>query len=469
MHETPIPTTLDALPNEILIQIASHLDLGAPSIAKFPHEPSPQLTSSDKTPLKTLSRVSWKWRKIVLSSLFYYSRIILDKEPQWVPIDARLIENMQGHLTSLSDHETQIYQKMRGKFKSSSMWAFDESFDDLLINLCPVHEEDAFLKSVPATLWLPRLPKWFTHFTRFVADYNLKHHIRSIVLVADKEYELSDIPSADVPLGRAVSEIWSQIFSHLEPLRVVVAAPPTTLAGLLGTQVLSSDVWAFDMKMHYIELVQPRSSRADHTRESNCRPWDSALVHRRPWTHLGYNEGSSITAYSTYEYHLKQSPKMLYLILLRLAKEAQDCCNIHSFSFYAVFPFSTNLTTVIRALHKVKTLRKVQFQLAPGDENILLDARDKMGRAQPRDLWMEWNESYKAIASFLGSYTFPNGAEFVSSDCSNLSLADEVDRLMSMLRERGTGWRKTELGKWTRDLSLDGAGERSDTGPAVQM
>lgn len=445
---------MESLPNELLIHIASHLDGPPPSITKFAHEPSMKLTRSIEAPLKSLSQVSWRWRKIVLPILFRYARIELDNDPQWVPIDARLIENMQGQLTNLSNHELQIYQKMRSKFKSSSTFAFDEAFDDLLINLCRVQEGDSFLRSVPHILWLPHLRRTFADVVRFVGQYSLKHHIKSLVVFTDKEYELRHVATADAPLGRAVAEIWTHIFLTFDPSRVVVAAPPTTLAGLLDTQMLSSDAWAFDMKMHYIELIQAEPDPIKHN-SSTCRPWDSALVHRRPWTHLGYNEGSSIAAYSTYEYHLKQSPKMLYLILLRLAKEVQDCCNIRSFSFYGVFPFSTNMTTVIRALQKIRTLRKIQFQLAPGPENDLLTSPKRMGRAQSADLWLEWNESYKAIASFLGVFDFEDGSEFVSLDCEHPSWASEVEDYIEKVQERGSGWRKIEVGRWTRDHDQD--------------
>lgn len=445
---------MNPLPNELLIQIASHLDLQSPSVTKFAHEPSAHLTDSDDTPLKTLSRVSWRWRKIVLPLLFHYSRIQLDPEPQWVPIDARLIDNMQFHLTTLSNHEVQIYLKMRSKFKSGSEFAFDEAFDDLLINLCRIQEGDNFLKSVPHILWLPHLPKTFADFARFVSRYDLKHHIKSLVVFTDKEYELRHVATADAPLGRAVAEIWAQIFIHLDPRRLVVAAPPTTLAGLLDTQILSSDAWAFEMKMHYIELRQPEPQRIEH-KSPMCRPWDVALIHRRPWTFLGYNEGSSITAYSTYEYHLKQSPKILYLLLLRLAKEVEDCCNIRSFSFIGVFPFSTNIMTFIRALHRVRTLQKVHFQLAPGPESKLLDTPKKLGRAQPRDLWLEWSESYKVIASFLDVYDFEDGSQFSSEDFKESGVAAEVEEYMAMLQKRGSGWRHVEAGMWARDHSLD--------------
>ncbi|KAF1933140.1 uncharacterized protein M421DRAFT_415504 [Didymella exigua CBS 183.55] len=448
--------SLYALPNELLIQIASHLDVKAPSVSKFAHEPTTELTSSQDNPLKNLSCVSWRLRRIVIPILFKYVRVPLDQNPQWVPLDARLIESMQGQLSTLSNHEFMIYTKMRSKFKSSSAFAFDQSFDDILINLCRIQEGDEFLKSSPTILWFPHLSGSFTQLGRFVSKYQLKQHIKSVVVHTDIEYELRHVSTADAPLARAVNEIWTHIFSCLEPSRVVVAAPPATLAGLLDTQMLSSDTWAFDMKIHYIELVHTLTPPIDHMR-SSCRPWNTMLIHRRPWTHIGYNEGSSITAYSTYEYHLKQSPKMMYLILMHLAKKVESCSNITSFSFTGIFPFATNVKSIIRALHRVPTLRNVTFQLAPGPENNLLSQPDRMGRAQSGDFWLEWTESYKAIASYLGVFDFEDSAEFRSRDCTSETLTRDVEEIVELLNHRGAGWRKKEgvVGVWVRDHALD--------------
>lgn len=448
---------LHALPNELLIQIAHHLDIDAPSTTKFAHEPSTDLTNSDSTPLKDLSRVSWRWRKIVVPILFKSIRISLDPNPQWVPLDARLIESMQGQLSTLSNHEFMIYTKMRSKFKSSSAFAFDQAFDDVLINLCRIQEGDEFLKSSPTILWLPHLTSSFTDFTRIVSTYQLKQHVKSVVLQTDIEYGLRHVATADAPLARAVAETWAQIFTVLDPHRIVVAAPPATLAGLLDTQLLSSDTWAFDMKMHYIELSLSSPPTPPHTHTPACRPWDTALIHRRAWSHLSYNEGSSITAYSTYEYHLKQSPKILYLTLLRLAKEVAACCNLTSFSFTGIFPFATNVTSLIRALHRIPSLHHIAVHLAPGPENNLLSQPARLGRAQAADLWLEWTESYKVLASYLGVFDFADGAEFRSGDCAGERLAGDVEEIVGLLRHRGAGWRGVEgkRGVWVREHALD--------------
>jgi hypothetical protein len=446
---------MDALPNELLIQIASHLDTAPPSVTRFAHEPTSTLTWSEEkgTPLKDLSLASHRWREIALPILFHYVRIPLEEKPQWLHIDARMIDNMSLYLSKLSNHELRIYQRMRSKLKSSA-FAFDETSDELLTNLCRIEEGDEFLKGVPNILWFPHLPtKAFADFARFVSTYALKHHIKSIVLYTNTEYKLRH-DSTDTHLARVVAEIWSQIFLCLEPTRVVVAAPPTTLAGLLDVPMLSSDAWAFEMNMHYIELVQQNPSHIKHL-SSACRPWDSALIHRRPWTHIGYNEGSSIAAYSTYEYHLKQSPKILYLTLLRLAGEVESCCNIRSFSFVGVFPFSTNIVYIIRALHRIPTLKDIQFQIAPGPENNLLGTPKRMGRAQPRDLWLEWNGSYRAIASFLGIFDFGDGSRFVSKDYVEPRVGKEVEEYIELLQSRGLGWRADGKGIWVRDRTLD--------------
>ena len=115
---------MQALPNELLAQIASHLESQPPSITKFNHEPSADLaysyTEINTKPLESLSLVSWRWRKVVLPILFRFTRIALDKEPQWVPMDARLVDSMQLQLSSLSNHEFMLYTKLRSKFKATT-------------------------------------------------------------------------------------------------------------------------------------------------------------------------------------------------------------------------------------------------------------------------------------------------------------------------------------------------------------
>ncbi len=463
---------MDSLPNELLIQIASHFDHEAPSVRKFAHEPSTSLTCSEFVPLQSLSRVSWRWRKIVVSILFRYSRIALDTDSQWVPIDSRLVDSMQGQMATLTTHEFQIYQKMRTKFKSSSDIVYKKQYDHLLTDLAKIQEGDNFLKSVPQILWLPHLPKTFVQFEEFVSQYKLEHHIKSLVVYTNKEYESRYVDTDDDPLFEAVYELWSQIFKFLNPCRLVVAAPPTTLVHLLDAISFDSDAWAFEMKMHYIELLQadPPVSRpwtppwvGHPPRQCSSDGRCLGLIDRRPWYHFGYNEGSSVSAYSTYEYHLKESPRVLYFTLKKFAKAVPECCNITSFSFTGVFPSATNVTIFLRALSKIQTMKTVSIRFAPGPENNLLGDAGRMGRAQASDLWLEWRESYNLITNYLATNSFEDGTQFRSLDCEKGELVDEVEGFMqSLLEERGIAWRKEAKGCWVRDHTLDEFDDTSD-------
>lgn len=378
----------------------------------------------------------------MLPILFRYSRIPLDPEPQWVTIDRPVLDDMQGQLATLSNHEHEIYQEMRRRFES------------VTIDFCHTQDGDDFLRSEPKVLWLPHLSKEFSDFQRFVTQYTLKLHVKSIVLCTDKECKLGHEVTKTKVLKRVVSELWSEIFALLEPTRLVVAAPPTTLAGLSESLMLTPDDWAFEMKMHYLELLQYEPLRVEHM-QAKCRPWGLPLVHKRPWYHLGYNEGSSVPAYNTYDFHHKQSHHILTLILRRLAKEAQACCNIMSFSFIAVFPLAAHVAQVVRALQRIPTVNRIHFQLAPGLENSLMSDKERMGRAQHTDLWQQWREGYTALARDYKEYECMDGAEIWARDWDTGQTGAAVEECMNILNWAGLGWPHKGEGKWVREHALD--------------
>lgn len=451
---------MDSLPNELLAQIATHLDTPPPSVTKFSYEPSLDLTYAEQTPLKSLSQVSWRLRRVTVPILFQHFRLALDPSPQWVPVDARILDSMQSQLTTLSDHELQIYQRMKSRLKSSPLFAYDKAFDDLLIHMCRVQEGDNFLKGLPHMLWFPHMGKTtLAEFTTFVSDYRLKQHVKSIVVFTDKAYKMQHIPVIDAHLRKTSNEIWSPIFDHLDPSRVVVAAPPPTMAGLLDIEILSSDEWAFGMHMHYLEFAQDETICIERSNSAR-RVWYPALIHRRHWTHLGHNEGSSVAAYSTYEYHLKQPPMIIHQLIARFVRDTDSCSNIRSVSFVGVFPFSSHVAAVLRALKRLRTVMQYEFQISPGPENDLLDSPERLGKAQLSDLWLEFHGSYRMITNFLK--LLPGGGRFVSKDCAKPRLKEEVEDFMDVMQISGFGWRRVGELAWVRDQTLDKA-------PVVEM
>ncbi|KAL1798008.1 hypothetical protein ACET3X_004614 [Alternaria dauci] len=449
---------MQALPNELLAQIASHLDSQPPSITKFNHEPNAHLAYSDNEteiqPLKSLSLVSWRWRKVVLPILFRFTRIALDKEPQWVPMDARLVDSMQLQLSNLSNHEFMLYTKLRSKSKATTGGAYTPAMDDAFIQLCRIQEGDEVLKTTPWIVWLPHLSKDFGTFSRFVTENKLKLHIKSVVLHTDKEYDLRHVSTAQGPLAREVTNIWDQVFNLLEPARVVVAAPPKATATLLDSHVGTNDMWAFEMKMHYIELLGDQLPVDNNEQEYRLN--DAPLIYRRAWNHLSYNEGSSITVYSTYEYHVKTAPKILALVLNRLAIDTRFCKNLTSFSFTAVFPLASTVMSIMRAVHAIPSIKKVTFQLAPGPENDLLSNGSKRRRAQASDIWFEWRSSYDVLANMdlffdRTEEVGPALNEIVSKDCYSKQLAVEVAEVVDThLMKARDRWKSDGVGRWRK-------------------
>jgi hypothetical protein len=133
-----------------------------------------------------------------------------------------------------------------------------------------------------------------------------------------------------------------------------------------------------------------------------------------------------------------------------------------------VFPFATNMTTLTRALHRIPSLMKLRFQLAPGPENDLFSSPARLGRAQPMDIWREWSESYKIIGSYLNAHDFAAGAEFASGDRDSAQLTRDVDEHLEA-RRRGpcrAGWERKEVSVWVRRDGEDGE-DGEDRGESV--
>jgi len=444
---------MDNLPNELRFLVASYLDSEPPSIFNFAHEPSVDFTNWHSTPLKSLSQVSWRWRKVVLPILFRYTRVFLDTHPGWVAVNMKLLEHMQSQLTSLSKHELHLYYQMRNKYKDAgSIPIFNDTYDDAPVSEYQIEEEDKVLKSVPNILRFPRLPESFAYLARFIQRYNLEHHIKSVTILTEHRYDISTCCTTEFHLSRAVDEIWSQLFFHINPARVVIAAPPSTLASLLHACIRTQDAWAFEMNMHCIELLQSEPCNPDNISLYENQ-YGTELIQRRAWTHLSYNEGSSVPVYSTYEYHSKTPTDLIYNILRSLGTTRKDYCNLRSFSFIGVFPLKAQILLIVSALKTLPLpLRELSFQLAPGPESDLLSMPKRLRRAQLPDLWLEWRGGYEVIIRYLcnNGFKIEDGGKFFSKDCGEEMVGKEVDDIVQWAHavENKREWRKAGKGVW---------------------
>ncbi|GME43913.1 F-box domain-containing protein [Neofusicoccum parvum] len=116
---------MDSLPEELLLDIISLLDRGPPSDAKFFDEPDPlTLTSFRDHPLKALSRVSPRWRRIIKPMLFQHLklRIDVDDSPKtpWIPRSAPELQPFRSFLSAF---------KLPAHVKTFVVCAFGELYD----------------------------------------------------------------------------------------------------------------------------------------------------------------------------------------------------------------------------------------------------------------------------------------------------------------------------------------------------
>lgn len=80
-------TSLQDLPEEIIVQIISYLDAPPRSVTHIKHEPKSTLFDSPQHPFKDLSRTCKTLRRITLPLLFRHARITVDLTMHREPAD----------------------------------------------------------------------------------------------------------------------------------------------------------------------------------------------------------------------------------------------------------------------------------------------------------------------------------------------------------------------------------------------
>ena len=152
------------------------------------------------------------------------------------------------------------------------------------------------------------------------------------------------------------------------------------------------DSWAFDMPLHVLNL----SCQGPYPRPDADSLWDV------PWSIITLNEGSSLKAYSTYDFHSKQSPSIFL--------DQRFCENVirnmwsvtvREFEYVAVFPLAIHLQRVLTQLRFLTNLRTLSTRLAPHENSSILLNIAKVKKAQFRDLWSIFDENYESIIGYV--------------------------------------------------------------------
>lgn len=449
-RQTPFP----GLPDELIVHIFSFLDLtgeGPPSVTKFHQEPSLQLTSASSTPLKTLATVCRSWRRILLPQLFEYSRIRLPCASRWLIFSENLLHycrhNIRGR-PGRTENEDDIIRSLE-LFVDGSV-PLSSGPNALPLRL--IRPDDSFLRKVPEQFrkWTPSVNGPVGDYLEFVKRNKITQYVKSLVILSRNSMdEVSEVMFNCAT--REVEKLWRMIFTVLEPSRVVLVAPPTTMSLLTDSRMGTNEAWAFAMPLHYLEFSNPRSLDAGpntpgHRPKSPSSPYRLCLHNFRSWTHLSYNEGSSVPAYAQYEYFNKTPPRVLYYILLWMTKELShsNATGLESFKLVSIFPFARHVRYTLDPLTKMKELKHLELKLAPDpDSNILDDWR--MGKADRKDCWREFNSAYSNVVRFFDYHFKPQtGFTLQVRDYENVKLREDLDRILQRLV-----WRKESDSIWT--------------------
>ena len=281
----------------------------------------------------------------------------------------------------------------------------------------------------------------------FVRKQELRGRIRSLVLYAST---LEEVDSAT---------LWSLVqdaVDAIDPSSVTFMLPPATFEAILPYQLEMEHAWAFNIPLQILRLEQnqERNQQARLTTSGT----DHKLFGLRPWVHMTFNEGSSVQAYSTYEFFSKRPPSVFY------PKVSEPSFNpfpsvyknilprIVSLDYIAVFPIDRRVLPY-GLFPCLKSLKHLRIRLAPTKSNNVLDNPKILGRCSRSDLWIELRSAY---VTFTGVWIdWARSLEDVTFlDYSNATVREIIDSNTTNCKR--ANWRPTGEGRWTKAASSEG-------------
>lgn len=252
---------------------------------------------------------------------------------------------------------------------------------------------------------LPRLfkharlnPAYLTDFLEFVHQTDLASKIETIV--ADLQEPYYDVHPA----------WWCRLLNEIPITRFTIGGSPERLAEIARIPINLHDSWAFNVPYQYLEIQQYPHTALQHISYDDL----PGLLGAKQWHSVKVNEGSSLAAYTTFEYFLKKPPSLISNIQTYLNVTPDGATtettkkwfgssgpsimstrtmleDLSEFHFVAVFPFYNHVDDILRCIRKMKNLRKLFIKLCPQPERSVLD--DEIRAAQGHfDINDPWNE-----------------------------------------------------------------------------
>ena len=263
--------------------------------------------------------------------------------------------------------------------------------------------------------------------------------------------------------GINTTQIWgtiADVLRRINPAIITIVFPPVTLSSLLILSDQLSDAWAFQIPLQTLRLEREELSTecANHDPGLHLSYDGRHVFGIRPWTRLSYNEGSSVPAYSTYEYfHLKKpswimqsSPSTLENWTSRGYLSHLTC-----FDYVSVFPYQ-DMSALWSFCDQLRSLRLLRVQLTPCMEYSATGGTRssdiESGRADPKDLWMEFEKALTSLGTWLEEdCRLPRLERVELLDYANEALRKTMDRC---LQQRFRLWTRCDDFAWTKAVPL---------------
>ncbi|KAK6007845.1 hypothetical protein QM012_004659 [Aureobasidium pullulans] len=397
---------LESLPDEIRSHILTYLMLPPPSWSWQKNTLNANLTHASDLrgkPLKSLTLVSKTWYRLVSPLLYTHLQLHL-------PIHQAQAEPLL------------LAPRLKSITTNFKEWLFNDPGYPRDTRLPYRHVwQDA--RTDKAAVWTTSLDEQLSSLFTFLEspkNGSASYGVQSLTIIATEELSKNDLDYIrdEVHCLIATTAFWNLLFEKLNPLRVSVLAPPSTLACLLGCSMNMLDAWAFPgMAMQLVSVW--REARPVEVADQNLpasenyydmmkpvellmqpneygRPALSSLIYIRPWTHLAVNEGSFLEAYSTYEYFHKNPPGILASVGRAFRLEME----MWSVAYKAVFPFGNHIGSPLdRITYKGNSsnVRRLYVKLAPDPDDTILDDPSQVGKADIADCWREVESAYRFL------------------------------------------------------------------------
>lgn len=328
---------LQEIPEELLDTIIDLLDGLAPSLTPDVQLPHRHLIETAETPLKCLSQTSKQLRRLTFDRLFAHLRFNAS-----VFADTLLPDDSYSGVSSELD-------------------TIPTEFD-------------------PSAL-LDQTLAGFESFTSALEPSTVK-----TLLI----YSLFETEREDRWHGATLFKaFWQRLLSAPRAaISMTIIAPPQALSRLTQVRVHVRDIWAFDMPYQRLRLDSPGWQTL---RKHGEGPLDLTAS----WSHLAYDEGSSLNLYGHYHYQDKLPPSMLH-IASRSMRFAGS--NLRVLTYTAVFPHYDSFKEFLVFLQTCECLEELNLTLAPTAESPLLSDDSRVGRGSTsfRDCWNELDRCYFA-------------------------------------------------------------------------